>query len=195
MKKKNSFLLRLSIASVVVASSLASSAKADDSVLDLSVYANYWDVKDGDDNVWGPGLGISVPVAFDGQLKLDGRIAWFEDVGEDRAGDLSLYPLDLGVSWHHNCNQPWDLYAMAGASYVWSDADPAVSGKVDVDNTLGAYVGVGARYNFIDRLGFFTNVYYRFAELDIDANVPGFKDTYTYEADGLNVDLGLAYSF
>lgn len=173
-------------------------AAAEDTMgLDLSLYANYWDVDDGDDNVWGPGLGLAIPL-WNKQLKFDTRISWFEDAGNDQLGDIALYPLDLGLSWHQNCDAPWDYYALAGLSVVFSNADSRIDADVNLeDNALGGYVGAGARYNFAEQLGVFTNVYYRFVSVDADITSVGGLSTegLTFDADGLNVDLGLAYTF
>jgi hypothetical protein len=176
----------------------AAKAQSDAKEFDVALFANYWDVKDGDDNVWGPGISLAVPL-WENQLKLDIRATWLPDAGKDRYGDIALVPLDLGLSWHYNCNEPWDLYALGGASWVFSNQDPNddLGGSVKLeDDTIGAYVGVGARYDFVDNLGLFTNVYYRFVEFDVKSdNVEGLDESGTFEADGLNVDIGLVYSF
>ncbi len=166
--------------------------------IDLSVFANYWDVKDGDDNVWGPGIGLSIPI-WQQQLKFDLRATWIEDAGEDNFGDVSLIPLDFGLSWHYNCNKPWDFYGMGGMEVVFTDFDQSgsVEGEISLDdNEIGGYVGGGVRYDFVDNFGVFTNVYYRFVELDVETDdVAGLSTSDTYKADGLNVDIGLAYTF
>lgn len=173
-----------------------SNALSEKGEVDLAVFGNYWDVKDGDDNVWGPGLALAIPL-YQNQLKLDVRGTWLPDAGEDRLGDISLVPVDLGLSWHFNRREPWDVYVLGGASWVFSNTDLrddlGLGVKVE-DDTWGAYVGGGARFDFVDNFGVFTNVYYRFVEFDVDtANIERLSGT--YDADGLNVDVGLVYSF
>ncbi len=167
---------------------------ADDGGIDLSFYANYWDVDDGDDNVWGPGLGLAIPL-YNNQVKGDVRISWFEDVGSDRFGDLALYPLDFGLSWHHCVDCTWNFSAMTGLSVVFADEDEKEGLEVDIDDELGGYVGGGVNYKFDGPLKLFTNVYYRFVTLDADVNTRGVDESTEFDADGLNLDIGLAYTF
>lgn len=164
--------------------------------IEISAFANYWNVKDGDDNVWGPGIGLGVPL-YKSFVRLDVRASWLPDVGTDGAGDLQLVPLDLGLSLHTwvgpDCNI--DLYAMGGATYAFADFDSDVSG-LDIDDGWGAYAGAGAAYMFTENLGFFTNVYYRTLELDakMDTHLIIF-DVGDFDASGVSVDVGLKYAF
>ncbi len=160
---------------------------------DVSLYANYWDVKDGDDNVWGPGLAFAIPL-YDKALKLDLRAAWFADAGNDEFGDVELLPLDFGLSYHYMASNEFDIYPMLGGTYTFVDADSSSVGVVDIEDSLGGYAGLGGAYYFTPNWAFFTNVYYRFIEFDTDSNLNVLDDE-TLEGEGINVDMGVRFSF
>ncbi|HQH26756.1 MAG TPA: outer membrane beta-barrel protein, partial [Oligoflexia bacterium] len=162
---------------------------------ELSAWANYYDVMDGDDNVWGPGLGVGIPL-MGRELLLDFRASWLPDAGEDRFGDLELVPLDLGLSYHYVPCDNWGVSIMAGVTYAFADFDPrneALDGIADINDEWGSYVGAGAEYKFNPNFGAFTNVYYRFLDFTTDRN--NSASDREFEADGVNVDVGLKYYF
>ncbi len=196
--------MRILLALVVVGSvafhSVGSASAQDDRMgLDVSVFGSYWDVADGDGNAWGPGIGLAIPL-YNQQLKLDVRASWFDDAGNSDVGDVALVPLDLGLSWHQNCDKPWDFYVMGGMSVVFADFDENGDIGVEIDaddNTVGGYAGAGMRYDFIDNFGVFTNVYYRFATVDFDVDGAEGAELASgeFDADGIAVDIGVAYTF
>ncbi len=160
---------------------------------ELSLYANYWDIKDGDDNVWGPGIAFAIPV-YDKALKLDLRVAWFPEAGDGKIGDLELVPIDLGLSYHFMVSKEFDIYPMAGGNWTFANSDPVRGGLFDVDDNIGGYAGLGGAYYFTPNWAIFSNVYYRFLELDMDVE-SRLIDGNTLEADGINVDVGLRFGF
>ena len=161
---------------------------------ELSAWANYYNVKDGDDNVWGPGLGVGIPL-MGRELLLDFRASWLPDAGEDRLGDLELVPLDLGISYHYVPCDNWGVSIMGGMTYAFADFDPrneAEDGIADLNDQWGSYVGAGGEYKFNPNFGAFTNVYYRF----LDFNISSASDrSGEFNADGVNVDVGVKYYF
>lgn len=190
MERKIMLLMALTL----IFSSTAFAQYQDERSIELSLYGSYWDVKDGDDNVWGPGFGASVYLLDD--LAVDLKISWFPDMGRDNYGDIESVPYDFGLSYHFELSPELDLSLMGGATYAMVNFDPNVDGLVDIDNTWGAYAGGGFTYYFTNRLGLFSNVYYRFMEFDADVRrgVP-FLGESTLEADGIGLDVGFKFAF
>ena len=177
---------------------------------DVSLYANYWGVKDATNEAFGPGISIGIPLAHDlafntsemrDVLKLDVAVAWFSDVNASPYLELELVPLDVGLSYHYIQCDMLDLSVMGGISYVFANSDsdfPDDEVDVDIDGTIGGYVGVGAGVDLMENISFFSNVYFRFAHLDADirqAEFGNYEQDDKFNADGLNVDMGIAYKF
>ncbi len=182
------------VGALALSATVAEAQTAKTKTSELNLYATYWDVKDGDDNVWGPG--ISGGYYFSNELSADLRVSWFPDMGRDNFGDIESVPIDLGLTYHASLNPQFELSVSGGATYAMVNFDPNVDGLVDIDNSWGAYAGLGGTFFFTDQIGLFSNVYYRFMEFDADVKdgIP-FRGDDTLEADGVNVDLGLKFLF
>ena len=176
----------------------------------INMYANYWGVKDATNEAFGPGLSVGIPFVHDlafttpemrDVLKLDLRVSWFSDVNASPNVDLNLVPLDLGLSYHYIQCDMLDLSVLGGISYVFANANtdfPNDDIDVNIDGTVGGYVGIGAGIDLAENIAFFSNVYFRFAHHDLDIkekHLGNYELDDKFNADGLNVDMGLAYKF
>ena len=161
---------------------------------ELSAWANYYNVEGGADNVWGPGLGVGIPL-MGRKLLLDFRASWLPDAAEDRLGDLEIVPLDLGISYHYVPGDKWGVSIMGGITYAIVDFDPrneAEDGIADLNDCWGSYLGAGGEYKFNPNFGAFTNVYYRLLDFNISSDSDRSGE---FDADGVNVDVGVKYYF
>lgn len=127
--------------------------------LDVYGFGSYWDKGDATGK-WGLGLGAGLPVLTD-VLRLDGRIAFYEDSHFDGHDDLTLMPIDLGLQVHILPDSALDPYGLAGVSFIYADADHS-----DVDSSFGTYLGGGIAWDPFSAVQFFGEVIYRFQELD-----------------------------
>ena len=129
--------------------------------IDLYGFGSYWD-KDDVDGTWGGGVGLSLGL-FTDYLRLDGRAYFFEksDLGTD---ELELVPFDVGLQVHLVPDGKLDPYLLGGVSYVYADAD-----IIDVDSSLGGYVGAGLDLALGDSsFKIFGEALYRFNEVETD---------------------------
>lgn len=163
---------------------ILSLVNASSHALDLAAYGSYWGVEDGDDS-WGTGAKVGIPVLTD-RLQVEGRAYWFPDVSGSSMEDISLLPLDLGAAVHIMPKNDFDIYAAAGASYIFADSD-----EISIDDTLGAYAGLGLEYALAGGFAFAAEALVRFASFDFSRS---FHDN-SFDATGLTVNAGLRFRF
>lgn len=186
------FLSFLCLSAIDIAEAVADSAGQ----LNLDIFAEYWDAKDADSSAWAPGVGLSLPL-LGSTLKLDTRLTYFSAVDGSNLGDLDLFPLDAGISFHilNGEGSNFDLYGMAGATYTFTKTNSKIKGVGSVNDSLGAYLGIGAAFMFSEQIGVFSNLIYRLAEFETDESDLFPKGLADFDADGLNLDVGLRFSF
>ena len=153
--------------------------------LDLRFGPSYWDVEDLDSAV-GVSAKLSQPV-YKEWVDVEVGAAWL--TGEEGIEDdtFHLIPLDLGLRVHLTSGCQYDPYLLAGATYLAIDNDD--DALPDLDGNWGGYAGAGIAYPVSDNWDLFTDVVFRFTELD---NKDGGDDV---DANGLQATLGVAYTF
>lgn len=152
--------------------------------LDLDFGPTYWDVEDLD-AAWGASVRLSEPVHE--WVDVTFGAAWLvgeEDLADD---DFSLVPLDLGVKVHLTSGCDVAPYLLAGASYVSVDNDDDF--LPELDGNWGGYAGAGVAYPLDDTWSVYSDVVFRFVDLDIE----GSNDE--LDAEGLQATAGMTYSF
>jgi hypothetical protein len=154
--------------------------------LDLSVAGSYFDVEDLDAS-YGPSVVLSESV-YEEWVDLEFGAAWL--MGEEEDVDFSLVPLDLGVKVHLTSGCEYDPYLRGGATYMAVDED---SDEVELDGDWGAYVGAGVAYPLDKQWDIYTEILWRWNELD--ANAGGVEFANAVDANGTQVNLGVTYSF
>lgn len=127
--------------------------------VDLYGFASYWDKGDVEGR-WGYGIGLSVPLLFE-QLKLDGRVAFYDDSPLGYHDELTIIPFDLGLQVLLFPSAALAPYALAGLSYLYVDAD-----RSDVDSSFGGYLGGGLEWSPISFISLHGEVVYRMHEVD-----------------------------
>lgn len=156
------------------------------SALDLSVAGSYFDVEDLDAS-WGPSVVVSESI-YEEWVDLEFGVSWL--MGEEEDTDFTLVPLDLGLKAHLTSGCDYDPYVRGGASYMAVDED---SDEGELDGDWGAYVGAGIAYPLDNQWDIYTEVLWRWSELD--ANVGGVEYANAVDANGTQVNLGVTYDF
>lgn len=149
--------------------------------VDLYGFASYWDKGDVEGR-WGYGIGLRAPLLFE-QLKLDGRVAFYDDSPLGRHDELTLIPFDLGVQALLFPSATLAPYALAGFSFLYADAD-----RTDVDSSFGGYLGGGLEWAPVSFLSLHGEVVYRMQEVD-----RGRGDD--IDLSGITANLGVKLSF
>jgi hypothetical protein len=166
---------------LLVAGLLVATTGAPATAIDLYGFGSYWDRGDADGK-WGIGLGGSLPL-FTDFLRLDGRIAFYENSDLGRGDDLTMTPVDLGLRVHPLPESEFDPYALGGVSCIYADAE-----RSDVDSSFGAYLGGGVAWDPFAFVRLFGEVVYRFQELDGERGRQ-------IDVDGLTGNVGVRVSF
>lgn len=156
------------------------------SALDLSVAGSGFDVEDLD-AAYGASVVLSESI-YEEWVDLEFGAGWL--MGEEEDVDFSLVPLDLGLKAHLTSGCEFDPYVRGGVTYMAVDED---SDDVELDGDWGAYVGAGVAYPLDSKWDVYTEVLWRWAELD--ANAGGVEYANAVDANGTQVNLGVTYSF
>jgi hypothetical protein len=153
--------------------------------LDLRFGPSYWDVEDLDASV-GVSAKLSEPI-YKEWVDVEVGASWL--TGEEGIEDdtFQLIPLDLGVRVHLTSGCRVDPYLLAGATYLAVDNDD--DALPDLDGNWGGYAGAGIAIPVNDKWDLYSDVVFRFTELD---NNDGGDDV---DANGLQATAGVSYSF
>lgn len=166
------------LGSVVLALLLAAAPAG---AVDLYGFGSYWDKGDAEGS-WGYGIGLSAPLLFE-QLKLDGRVTFYDDSPWGPHDELTLIPFDLGLQACLFPSASLAPYALAGLSYIYADAE-----RTDVDSSFGGYLGGGLEWAPVSFLSLHGEVVYRMQEVDRGRGG-------NIDVSGITANLGVRLSF
>ena len=153
--------------------------------LDLSAMGSYWKIED-HDGTWGSGAKVSFSLLSD-YVKPTFRAYWFSDL-EDRAnGKLDIVPVDFGPMIAFNPHGTWNPYITGGSGWVYVHSD-----RDDSHSNIGYFAGGGLEAKMFKHFGVFTEVLYRFLEVDLDDRL---SDDQSQDFNGLSVNIGVLLSF
>jgi hypothetical protein len=153
--------------------------------LDLAVTGAYWKAADSDEEAWGSGGKIGVPLLSD-HLRLEARASWLGTEAGGEFDHVELIPVDLGGSVHFRPKGRLDPYLVGGASYVFADSD-----RGELDDDWGAYAGVGLDLRLGGPLYLTTEALFRFVQLPTQNG----SSSDEWDANGLAVNAGLLMRF
>lgn len=153
----------------------------------LGVFGSYWDPDEGDDT-WGVGArwrgGIDT-------FYFGLRGTYYDDV-EDvlPVVDFEVIPVDASVGVQTDVNDEVQLYAGAGVTYYFLDADNA-----DLDDEVGWFLEAGAELRVGPRMAIFGEVLWRSVEGTVEGDDLGEIDTnkVDIDLDGITVNVGLVF--
>lgn len=171
----------------------------------LSFFASYWDT-DRLDEAFGGGIGVGIPIGP--VVELDLRATYLEELTDDpidgifdddedvfEETSVELLPLDLGLRFNFHRVGVFNPYVGAGGTYYLLDVDGR---GADIDDEVGYYGLVGARFGDDDGVGFFTELLYRKVQATVVGDDPDDFDLdneVSFDLDGFSAQLGLRWNF
>ena len=192
VRKHSLFLL---IACSLVATSVSAAS--------FSVFGTYWDT-DRLGEAFGGGLAVGIPLGE--VVELDLRASYLEelnkpfqaiidgDEGIFQKTTVEMLPLDVGLRFNLQRRGAFNPYVGAGGTYYLLDTNVGN----DIDDEIGYYGMVGARFGDARGAGFFTEILYRKVEATVinnDLDDFDVDESVSLNLDGFSAIAGFRWSW
>ncbi len=192
-------LRKISFISLIAGSLMATSASA----ASFSLFGTYWDT-DRLGEAFGGGLAVGIPLGE--VVELDLRASYLEELNDDpfdaifddddvfQEFTVEMVPLDVGLRFNLQRRGSVNPYLGAGGTYYLLDTN---TGN-DIDDEVGYYGMIGARFGDAQGAGFFTEILYRKVEATVvnnDLDDFDVDESVSLDLDGFSAIAGFRWSW
>lgn len=197
---RKTMLRKISLSLLMAGGLLATSASA----ASFSLFGTYWDT-DRLDEAFGGGIAVGIPLGE--VVELDLRASYLEELNDDafdaifdddedvfQETTVEMLPLDVGLRFNLQRRGAVNPYIGAGGTYYLLDSNVGN----DIDDEVGYYGMIGARFGDAQGAGFFTEILYRKVEATVvnnDLDDFDLDESVSLDLDGFSAIAGFRWSW